>query len=337
MFIVAAHCWSVLIFMSNDFSLPDDLRHLFHIIETLFHGSTIYFAMISGLLYSLVLRDKSYKVFLKGKARNVLAPYVLSAFYYLFLWHFVGQLNLPEDMGVKEFIFGFSFVILTGQMAPHMWYIPIIMILFLLTPLLYRVSEMKKPYLIIIILLLPLVISRVWPMFSPANIVYFAAPYLAGIMIGKNLESAFAWISERSNALLVISILFSVLYFTLFTYDIKDVSWGFLTVNAQETVTYIIRISLALVIFRYLYIHVKRVPKVINLLANHSFAIYFLHMIVIQLMIYMYRAYEINLDSAMNTFLAGLLIFVSSIIISTGLSWIIQKIAGKKSRLIIGA
>lgn len=65
--IMGAHAWSVLGFLSG---AETQLLHyiwLSAITETLFHGSTLFFALISGILYARVLRgrswDRFYRVF----------------------------------------------------------------------------------------------------------------------------------------------------------------------------------------------------------------------------------------------------------------------------------
>ncbi|MGB6037189.1 MAG: acyltransferase family protein, partial [Cryomorphaceae bacterium] len=54
-----------------------DLQSPFSIAnEMLFHNSTIYFAVISGVLFSVVLKSKGYKKFYNSKLKNVLLPYL---------------------------------------------------------------------------------------------------------------------------------------------------------------------------------------------------------------------------------------------------------------------
>ena len=47
------------------------------VIETLFHDSTVYFALISGLLFSLVLQSRGWPAFWSNKLVNVISPYVV--------------------------------------------------------------------------------------------------------------------------------------------------------------------------------------------------------------------------------------------------------------------
>jgi surface polysaccharide O-acyltransferase-like enzyme len=45
--------------------------------ETAFHDSTIYFTLISGILFSQVLAERGWRVFFRSKVANVLLPYAV--------------------------------------------------------------------------------------------------------------------------------------------------------------------------------------------------------------------------------------------------------------------
>ncbi|MEM8895835.1 MAG: hypothetical protein AAGC88_14735 [Bacteroidota bacterium] len=54
-----------------DFSEPMTL-----ISHVLFGGSTLYFSVISGLLFTAILKSRGYPKFYRNKVRNVIFPYV---------------------------------------------------------------------------------------------------------------------------------------------------------------------------------------------------------------------------------------------------------------------
>ena len=67
--IVGAHTWSFLIFWTG--ALDDALKPVFWLTESLFHGSTLYFAIISGILFQKILINKSWQSFYQSKLTNV--------------------------------------------------------------------------------------------------------------------------------------------------------------------------------------------------------------------------------------------------------------------------
>lgn len=335
--IVAAHCWSMPIFQFTDNDPSADLLGLHHVMEMLFHGSTVYFAMISGILYSLVLKDKTYKGFIKTKFANVFSPYIVASFCYLAIWGLLGFINPPDDVTPLMFLGVLTFVLLTGQMSMHLWYIPIIMLLFLITPWLVRAVNAKKPIWFILLLLLPLVISRVWPDFHPATLIYFIGPYIAGLMIGQNLEKADEWIKQRQWLLTVVFLVFTGIYYLLLSLDIQMVSWGFMDINAQESVTYLLRMSFALLMLRLFHVSVTKVPFWIDYLAKNAFAVYFIHISIIIFLTNAVTSYELVPIGVLENFLFGLFTLVFSIVMSLGVTWIIKRLTGKYSKMIIGS
>ena len=66
--ILGAHAWSFMIFWTGP--LDEGLKPLFQITESLFHGSTLYFALVSGVLFSKVLSGKSWPSFFKSKCKQ---------------------------------------------------------------------------------------------------------------------------------------------------------------------------------------------------------------------------------------------------------------------------
>ena len=335
--IVAAHCWSMPVFLFTDNDPSSELLDLHYVMEVLFHGSTVYFAMISGLLFSLVLNDRTYKQFIKTKFKNVYSPYLIICFLYLGMWELLGFINPPEDVTALQFLGVLVFVLLTGQMSMHLWYIPVIMLLFLITPLLNRAVNAKSSIWFILLLLLPLVISRVWPNFHPATVIYFIGPYIAGLMIGKDIDKADAWIKERQWYLTAAFILFVAIYYFLLVSDIKMVSWGFMEVNAQESATYILRMCSALLLIRIFHVTVKSVPVWIDYLAKYAFPIYFIHIFIIMFLTNATIAYELQPETVLQNFLYGLFAVIFSVLMSLGIAWIVKRIAGERSRWMIGA
>ncbi len=105
--------------------------------EWLFHASTIYFALISGLLYSRVLHTRGRRQFFAGKAAHVLAPYAVMTLIFSTLdWSpNAGWIWAAASLG--EWTKGLLFNAISGQALFVLWYIPIIFALFLLTPWLH--------------------------------------------------------------------------------------------------------------------------------------------------------------------------------------------------------
>ena len=119
--------------------------------------------------------------------------------------------------------------------------------------------------------------------------------------------------------------------------DIKDAQWGFWHINPQETVTYILRMAFALLMLKFFHDHITRVPKLIDLLARYSFAVYFIHVAFIMLLMGVLQQREYAPESLLETFSFGLIALVFCVTMSIVFSWLIKRISGRYSRLLIGA
>ena len=307
-------------------------------MEVLTHGSTIYFALISGILFSLVLRKKGYHHFFKNKVKNVLAPYVISSiFYSLIMWKIIGFSPITDQATVYDIVYVFIYQILTGTAFFHLWYIPILLIMFVLTPLIARFLDTKNKLFVSLLILLPLLISRVWPEFSYTTLIYFIGSYSIGVLIGSHFEALDEWISMRKNILVFTILSLSITYYFLLMFDIKNVEVGILLTNAQESIIYLIRISTALIMLYFLKRLVTEVPSWVNTLANYSFAIYFLHMGFILALTFISKDSAVHPSGVFQTFIFGLSVFTLSLFLSITLTYGIKKMTGRHSRLLIGA
>jgi fucose 4-O-acetylase-like acetyltransferase len=74
--VVAVHALALAVIIPRNWA-ADPTAPLSVLSETLFHDSTVYFALISGLLFSSILRARGYRNFYQSKARYVLIPYIV--------------------------------------------------------------------------------------------------------------------------------------------------------------------------------------------------------------------------------------------------------------------
>ena len=83
--IVGAHAWSGQVYLFGGTDPSTGVTVLSAVSETLFHDSTVCFALISGLLFSLVLQSRGWSAFWSNKLANVISPYVVMTL--LFTWY----------------------------------------------------------------------------------------------------------------------------------------------------------------------------------------------------------------------------------------------------------
>lgn len=330
--IIGAHAWSVLGSYGAQENNPDYIW-LYSVTETLFHGSTLFFALISGLLYSRVLGGKSWRVFYRNKGANVLLPYALLTILLTALaWPMYleyGKANgitfhFPEELA-KNLVF--------GQAQTHLWYIPVLTVLFLCTPLLERLRRPGKGIGLLFLGLMPLVVSRTpFPdLISWQSIAFFLGAYAFGMYAGDRLDATLAFVQRHRTAMLAVLVALTAANFLLFRWEYAAV--GFTSLH--QSVVYSQKMLAALVILQVLYVRQEKLPDALMTLGTFAFSLYFLHFTFVWLLCEAFVKHVPDAGIAAIT-LAGLAIYILSIVSSLLLSMLIRRLLGHRSRYLIG-
>ena len=355
--VVGAHAWSFMIFWTGGLDV-DGLKWLFWLTETVFHGSTIYFAIISGLLFNLVLAEKSWSSFFNSKINHVLFPYLILTFALTgFYWHYVIESGEVANT-LSSYLKIASQNLITGKADIHFWYIPVLAFLFLATPLLAWLQR-KSNLVFVLIILLPLMVSRSpFPDFiKPQSFVYFLGAYALGMAMGTHYQQVKQFVSERKVWLLATALISSVLLYALYVVDYQPGS----LFSVRQTLVYIQKVAICLLVLHWLSAlegsddmtlgsnlgansgansdasTENRIPNWLMSLGTYAFAIFFLHVIFIGTVIQTVRPI---LDESRSTALIGLfgsISFVAAVLGSIALAYVIKRLLGKHSRKLVGA
>jgi len=328
--IAAIHCWVEAIhFLGRGPAWPGD-RYLAAVNEALFHGSTLYFALISGLLYSAVLRDHAWPTFFRRKLTNVVVPYVIFT-------TALTAMNWPPPDGSGGDLSGFAVRVvahlLNGSAMYHLWYIPVLVLLYLSTPLIAVILEhAKAKWLIYPLMLVPLVSPRVWPQFSWITYLYFLGAYCVGIYLGRSYAAKMELVVKWKTPILATAIVMTALL--VYAYII---GWSTIAgLPFRESLFYLQKISIAVLILVLLRAQGEGSPRVLDPLATYAFTIYFLH----ALLIYWFRVGLNGLDlpspGLAGTVLWGGAFLVASVALSVIFAVIVRRVLGKWSRPLIG-
>ena len=330
--IIGAHAWSVLGSFGAQQNNPDYIW-LYSVTETLFHGATLFFALISGLLYSRVLSGKSWGTFFRNKGANVILPYALLTILLTSLaWP--GYLEYGKANGITFFYpEELSKNLVFGQVQTHLWYIPVLAVLFLCTPVLDRLRKPGNGIGLLLLALMPLVVSRTpFPqLISWQSIAFFLGAYAFGMYLGDRLDAMLAFVKRHLPALLVLLVAFTVVNFLLFRWEY--VATGFTSLH--QSVVYSQKMLAALVILYALHAHEAKLPKALMTLGTYAFSLYFLHFTFVWLLS---EAFVKHVPDAgiLAITLAGFAIYVLCIVCSLLLSILIRKLLGRYSRYLIG-
>lgn len=333
LFIVAVHSWAVPIFINSNSKTDTGIKWVNTLNEVLFHDSTLFFTLISGVLFSVVLQSRGWIDFYKGKLLNVISPYlVITLAYSAFVWDFdsitFSQLTLTEyvKLAIEN--------ALLGKGLFHLWYLPILALLFLFTPVLIFIKNRSNlSWLFWLIVIAPLFFSRAWPDFSWMTVVYFIGAYSLGIYVGANYQKTNIFINRYFGYFVVLTFFTSIALIVLF--NLEDFSLGW--ISPKESIFYVQKLCIAALVLVLFERSIAVVPRWLNLLADYAFPIYFIHGVFLYLSIFILRSIGGTDFNAMQIMLAGLLNLVIILILCTLIIAGFKRLLGKKSRMLIGA
>lgn len=299
----------------------------------LFHDATLYFAFISGILFSMILHERGYARFFQSKFAYVFTPYLF--FTALYSWrHWTPDGGLVVfDGTVVEFLQFVGSNLLTGNAIFALWYIPVLMALYVATPVLAKLlATDNAKWINVAIMMSPLVISRVWPDISWTNYAYFIGAYMLGMYVGANYRQTMEYVQRQVVLFVVIAIGSTVTLTVLFALD--DPVLG--VVRVTESAWYVQKIAISGLVLLWFERSITIVPKWLDVLGKYAFAIYFLHG---YLLFEFYRVLEqvgVVLETIPAIVFWAILTYVAVIVASVGITYAGRKLLGKNSRYFLG-
>ncbi len=333
--IVGAHSWSFLL-GTDEFSTMPHRASVFAVAETAFHGSTLYFAIISGLLFGLVLQGRGWKAFFRSKVLNVLTPYaIVSLFFLSVFWPMYEQWFESEGMSTN-FLVAYLWGLLTGRIMLPFWYIPILVALYAATPLVDRLTRGRYlPWLAGGFVLLPLVVSRsVAPDFlSVQTFFYFLGAYTLGMLAGTRYQKATLLIEQFLLPLWVAAAGCSAVVLLLFLNEFEPSG----PYSLLQSLVYVQKLSIAALVIHYFSRNEEALPRLLLVLGSYAFAIYFLHFFMVNGVGFALSTLTQGHATVWTAAAGGLAILVSATALSVAFSSLLKHLFRSKSRMIIGA
>jgi len=329
--IVLLHSTYSTIFLTNQLGSH---KYFEIITQVLLHGSTIFFAVISGILFSNILRNRGFKRFYISKTKYVILPYLL---FTIVLTLVMVKFKVFANDGYLEALLQYIKLVfenfIYGEAHYIYWYIPVLMFLYLVTPFLDYIQKANtlSKVLFVIFMVLPLFFSRMGMSFQ--TMVYFMGCYCFGMYLGDNLEMKLNYFKKHIHVITIIAIVSTISLFYLYWNDMDLVG----NISLKESFFYIQKTSFTLIIILF-FKQLHEQPKWLDGIARDSFAIYFLHGPILFILNFIFSKliHELYFNPIYIILLA-LLLFFLAISISMLIVYVFRRIFGKKSRMLIGS
>lgn len=314
------------------------------VLANMITGGTSLFVFISGFFFHYVYFQKfNYLMFLKKKIQQVFIPYLILSLagisYYLLSparLPFYYKLGIRKLQTLPDYLEMIAAYLWTGKITSSYWYIPFILILFVLSPIFIRYIKLSFISRIIIFLLLlgaAMLIHRPLGNLSPLHsVLYFMPIYLLGMLSSIHQQKIFTFIKGKTFLLALLVVMLSAAQIWL--YD------GYGNFHKKLIFSYngidIIIIQKIVLCFLLLSLLQKFEDKeipVLKLLASASFAIYFIHP---WMLLFFTTAHR----KQIFYFLPEIAIFVATFVLVTSASllvaYLIKRILKSKSHYLTG-
>jgi surface polysaccharide O-acyltransferase-like enzyme len=339
--IVAIHAVVVALIVPADWN-PDTAAPLYVLNETLFHDSTLYFALISGMLFSSILHARGYQRFYRNKLLYVLSPYVFCTLVFSMVrWNSQGTGVLALPSGWSDYVDSILPNLMHGEAQFTYWYIPVLFFLFAITPLLNRLVRTtgRAAIPVWMVMLSPLAFSR--PEFQAGvnqitfgTLIYFTGAYTVGMYLGEDLETRLDYISRYRKPLLAVAASSSVIIAMLQFSQVNR----FGHFSLQESLYYVQKLAIAAVVLLWLRDREEAQPRWMSYFANEAFSIYFLHIFFILLLADVFWPYRHSADiQPLGLYLGGPVYLAFALFMSMLVVYLARRLVGRHSRVLIGS
>lgn len=303
-------------------------------------GGTSLFVFISGFFFhNKFYANFSYSRFLIKKFVNLCVPYLAmssAAFLASLFVHGGGRSGLLQGSGVWDGASQFLLCLSTCGMLLGYWYVPFIMIVFLLSPLFLRYITLARPAQIAVVLILLAVSTVAQRPLNESNpvhaLIYFTPVYLLGILFSINKDAVLRVIDRRPFFLLGIVLGLSALKVLVDGSHANNVKASLFAYDGVD-VLILQKIFLVMLLISILRRFENKALSALEHIASCSFAIFFLHPWALIATKKVCRHLGLFSGHGFAEFAAT---FVATLLLSIGCAHLVRFMLKRKSRLLIG-
>ena len=323
------------------------------LFERLFYSlnlnGSVFFVFISGYLYNHIFYPTfNYKKFLIKKTKFVIIPYLICStlpiLYTVFDLNDEWIFNIVFDSGGFGFlpdsiqdkpVLAILWFLVTGRAVYAYWFIPMIIMVFILSPLInYLIKSQHLLHVILMLIPIAMIVHRPLQNMNPLHsLIYFLPIYLLGIYSSINREKILAYLQSNQIKIVIVlvSILLSMIQVLVFNVS-GNFSKSFLEITVPD-VNIIQKILLCFLFIALLENWETTEIKTLKKTAETSFAIYFIHPFLIRPLTRLSKNLGFEFQGNLFTLLIATFLMVT---IAIAIAQTIKLILKKNSRYLIG-
>lgn len=245
------------------------------IVSFIFQDATAWFVFISGYLFHRVEQERfDYRGYLVKKAKFVLLPYIILSVPAILAGLAFAQHIL---LGLTAGNYALWSLLVGGAVVMPMWFVPMISLFFLVSPLFHRLANSRLlPIVTIMALGISLITTRPLGNLNPfLSFVHFAGFYVLGIFLSTKFEE----IKSTGKTGFMIAVGFILYVVTVFAYfaSSNDAPNGFFNGFGHFNYSIFGKLTLLLaVLFLFdRFLNVKN--RFLSWMAEISFGLFFMH------------------------------------------------------------
>ena len=296
------------------------------LMKIVFSNGAFFFVFIAGFVFQHLLYKFDYKKYLVSRFMLVVLPYLLVSIPAVMAWTFFFQKSgygIPRDLYSQPWWHRAGFYYLTGQHMAPLWFIPMIVMCCLLSPLFKIIDRFPITYLMIPLLM---VVSYFYPRtWSPWwQFVHFFPVYIIGM-----------WASRYKEPLLDRVYQYRYLVFLLY---LSFVGYEFLMLHSvQSFFNYMNKLCLSFLLIALLAHYSDRPFKWLSWFAAINFSVFFLHTYANAGLKIVFTGGPAQSIPIVGNFAYQLVYFCVVVVISLVGALIVKKVTGRYSKYLIGS
>lgn len=309
------------------------------ILITFLDNGTVLFVFIAGFLFQYLREKYQYTSYLQRKAKYVLLPYILISIPAIIsdLYFNSMPIWLPQNLVDQPKIIHALYMIITGKHLGPFWFIPMIIIFYLISPALLKLDRPWFYKIIFPLLFIAGFFTYRFGYFSNTldSFIHFFPTYIFG-MWGSHYRKKLIHMRTRWIALLIITYLVLAMLEVQHIIDVPRLN----SFDTPETAPYFyfnlakVRASILCIILLRVFYMIKKDILIFRYLGNYSFGIYFVHVYIITAIEHVIRKLEPSFQLGALTFL----LYVSTVtLLSILFVFFVKKTFKSKSRLVVGS